>query len=100
MRKMGLPLVLQNGLGRGVCKGRIESWRSWSGIQRLTVLPYSPTCTTRLFLVCVALIYVPGEEITGGVADKGGDDVSAAGQDLERARTDLLANWSPQWTHL
>lgn len=31
---------------------------------------------------------------------QGGDDVSAAGQDLERARTNLLANWSPQWTHL
>lgn len=60
---------------------------------------YSATIATRLFLVCVALVYVSREEITGGVG-VAGDDVSVQRRDPEKSElgrvTYLLANWSPQ----
>ena len=65
MGKLGLALVVQIGLGQGGCE-----WRDLR--LGLTVLSRSATGGTRLFLVCMALVYVSREEITGGWGSKGG----------------------------
>ena len=58
MGKLGLAL------GRGGCE-----WRDLR--LGLTVLSRSATGGTRLFLVCMALVYVSREKITGGWASEG-----------------------------
>lgn len=67
--KLGLALVVlvQNGLrlGRGGC----EWWRDLR--LGLTVLSGSATGGTRLFVVCMTLVYVSREEITGGWGSEG-----------------------------
>jgi len=99
MRKLGLSLVLHKGL-REVGEGCILSLGSWDRGGSLTGFSYSPTCATSLFVIYVALVYVSGEEITGGVADKVVTTSARAAGERESARRYLLANWSPQWTHL